>query len=161
MGTGSYGRKKRATAKKKGFKKYFLATKHRTRDVDQIQDDIAKGGVNFEYDPDLPGGGQFYCVETGRHFISADALAAHKKTKPYKKRLKELAEEQYTQAEAEAGAGIMKEKLPPIRRDADGNIINNPTFVPSAATTTSSSSSASAAAAPAAAPAPSTAAAST
>jgi len=152
MGTGRYGRKKRANAKNKGFRKYVMATKHRSRDVDQIQDDIERiqklkkekmilrkklvGGeeavekddvtneendelgsakMHFEYDPDLPGGGQFYCVETGRHFISAEALAAHKKTKGYKKRLKQLKEEKYTQDEANRGAGITKEKLPPAR----------------------------------------------
>mmetsp|Transcript_103 Transcript_103/g.348 ORF Transcript_103/g.348 Transcript_103/m.348 type:complete len:147 (-) Transcript_103:263-703(-) len=144
MGTGRYGRKKRATAKNKGFKKYFLATKHRTRDVDQIQDDIEKGGLTFDYDPDLPGGGQFYCVESGRHFINADALEAHKKTKAYRKRLKDIKEEQYNQASADAAAGCMKEVLPPVQRDAEGNVICK-TFVPKETTAASSSSSADAA----------------
>mmetsp|Transcript_28237 Transcript_28237/g.45437 ORF Transcript_28237/g.45437 Transcript_28237/m.45437 type:complete len:121 (-) Transcript_28237:1690-2052(-) len=113
MGAGRTQRKARAHCKKKGFKKYFLATKNRSRDVDQIQDDIKSGGRKFEYDPDLPGGGKFYCVETGKHFIDQQALDAHKKSKVYKRRLKELKQEQYTQAEADAGAGIMKEVLPP------------------------------------------------
>uniref|UniRef100_A0A6S8D9V8 C2H2-type domain-containing protein n=1 Tax=Aplanochytrium stocchinoi TaxID=215587 RepID=A0A6S8D9V8_9STRA len=113
MGTGKVKRKRRAHAKKKGFKKYFLSTKHRTKDVDQIQDEIKKGGLKFQYDEDLPGGGQFYCAETGRHFVDEASLKVHKKSKAYKKRLKELKEEQYTQAVADLGAGLTKEILPP------------------------------------------------
>ena len=102
-----------ATAKKKGFRKYVMATKHRARDVDQIQDDIKKGGVSFTFDEDLPGGGQFYCTESGRHFATQAALDDHKKSKIYKKRLRVLKEPQYTQEEADLGAGMRKEVLPP------------------------------------------------
>ena len=53
-------------------------------------------------------------METGRHFQSKQALEAHKKTKFYKKRVKVLkTEKQYTQDEANFGAGVTKEKLPP------------------------------------------------
>mmetsp|Transcript_13872 Transcript_13872/g.15805 ORF Transcript_13872/g.15805 Transcript_13872/m.15805 type:complete len:121 (+) Transcript_13872:129-491(+) len=117
MGTGKVKRKSRAHTKKKGFKKYFLSTKHRTKDIDQIQDEMKKGGLKFKYDEDLPGGGQFYCEATGKHFVDAAALAAHKKTKAYKKRLKALKEEQYTQETADFGAGITKEHLPPVSRE--------------------------------------------
>ena len=69
------------------------------------------------YDDDLPGGGQFYCAETGRYFQDQKALDAHKKTKFYKKRLKILrTEKQYTQDEANFGAGVTKEKLPPAHK---------------------------------------------
>mmetsp|Transcript_10592 Transcript_10592/g.19550 ORF Transcript_10592/g.19550 Transcript_10592/m.19550 type:complete len:121 (-) Transcript_10592:154-516(-) len=113
MGNGPRSRKNGQRSKNKGFKKYFLSTKHRNKDVDQIQDELGAGGLSFERDEDLPGAGQFYCVETARHFMSADALAAHKKTKIYKKRLKVLKQPQYTQAEAEAASGMTKEILPP------------------------------------------------
>lgn len=88
--------------------------------MDQIFDDVAReaerGPSKVEYDEDLPGGGQFYCVETGRHFTDQGALDAHKKTRFYKKRVKELKEEtQYTQNEAEWAAGMTKELLPRLR----------------------------------------------
>lgn len=126
MGTGQTKRKRRAHAKKKQFKKYFLSTKHRSKDLDQIQEEVAKGKVRdgrgaiasrggcYEYDEDLPGGGQFYCVETGRHFVDAHALREHKKSKAFKKRLKELKEKVYNQDEADLGAGITKEVLPSV-----------------------------------------------
>lgn len=127
MGTGKTRRGHRAHTKKKHFKKYFLSTKNRSKDVDQIQEELADGKVKdkigyiakrdgaYEYNEDLPGGGQFYCIETGRHFVDANALENHKKTKSYKKRLKELKEKIYNQDEADLGAGITKEVLPSVR----------------------------------------------
>ena len=135
MGTGQTKRKSRAHAKKKQFKKYFLSTKHRSKDLDQIQREVASKkvtdgrgyvagrGDKYEYDEDLPGGGQFYCMETGRHFVDAHALREHKKSKAYKKRLKELKEQIYTQAEADLAAGITKEVLPSAAK-ARASIIN-------------------------------------
>lgn len=115
-----YSRKRRAQSKKKGFKK-SRGTKMRKVDVDQIQDELrsqepkarAVADKRTAFDPDLPGGGQFYCVETGRHFATAHDLAAHKKTKGYKKRLKILREKQYTQAEADAAAGLGRQEYVP------------------------------------------------
>jgi len=43
-----------------------------------------------EFDPDLPAGGQFYCHETDKYFINQEAMDTHKKTKAYKRRVKEL-----------------------------------------------------------------------
>ena len=60
-------------------------------------------------DGDLPGSGQFYCVCCSRYFTDANALAAHKKTKPHKRRMKELglgSARPHTQADAEAAAGM-------------------------------------------------------
>ena len=65
------------------------------------------------FDDELPGGGQYYCVETDKHFIDAKALADHKKSRFYKKRVKEMKEEKYTQASSEWAAGLSKEILPP------------------------------------------------
>ena len=81
MGTGHYSRRKGARSKIKKYKrKTWLC--NRAKDTDQIQDEIekasqpgAKPADRFEYDDDLPGGGQFYCVETGKHFADAKALA--------------------------------------------------------------------------------------
>jgi bud site selection protein 20 len=110
------GKKPGARSKQKEYKRKVWL-KNRDRDVDQIQEDIEKSvavakPVTFEYDDDLPGGGQFYAVETGKHFIDAKALADHRKTKFFKRRVKHLKEEKYTQGTADWGAGITKEKLP-------------------------------------------------
>lgn len=122
MGGGSYSRKKGARSKIKKYKrKTWLC--HRAKDTDQIQDELEKStetGIaagKFEYDDELPGGGQFYCVETGKHFADAKALADHKKSRYYKRRCKELKEEKYTQGIAEMAAGMTKEKLPPAHGD--------------------------------------------
>lgn len=99
------------------------------KDLDQIYDDVdvtvkETGGEIGELAPlskhvavneDLPGAGQFYCVETGRYFADAESLERHKKTKFFKKRVKELKTgKKYTQDDAEFYAGVTKEKLPPV-----------------------------------------------
>jgi hypothetical protein len=69
------------------------------------------------YDDELPGGGQYYCVETAKHFIDATALQDHKKTKFYKRRVKELQQQtHHTHITAEWAAGRTKEILPPISK---------------------------------------------
>lgn len=114
MGTGKYSRRKGATSKVKKYKKKTWLC-HRAKDTDQIQDEIEKGAnsIKVSYNDELPGGGQFYCIETGMHFIDAKALADHKKSRYYKRRCKELKEEKYTQESAEFAAGMTKEILPP------------------------------------------------
>jgi len=117
MGGGHGARKPGARSKKKQYKRKIWLCR-REKDVDQIQDELEKSQekgeeIKFEFDDELPGGGQFYCAETGKHFISAKALADHKKTKFYKRRLKQLKEEKYTQGTADWAAGMTKEKLPP------------------------------------------------
>jgi U1-like Zn-finger-containing protein len=117
MGTGKTKRKHGAHTKVKKYKrKTWLC--HRAKDTDQIQDEIEKSvetgkPIAFEYDDELPGGGRFYCVETGKHFADAKALADHKKSRYYKRRVKELKEEKYTQDTAEWAGGMSKEVLPP------------------------------------------------
>ena len=119
------------SAKKKFNRKYVLSTKHHARDIDQVYDDLAKrqrvaGDDNDNeekkepqvFDEDLPAGGQFYCVETARYFMSQDALEKHKKSKQYKQRVKELLKEAvYNQESAEAALGVTKERLPSMRSD--------------------------------------------
>lgn len=79
----------RAT-KNKQYKKHH-DTKRRRRDIDQVQDDLAKEAdtnkkMEFELDEDLPGLGQHYCTPCGRHFNDAATLAAHEKTKVHARR---------------------------------------------------------------------------
>lgn len=121
MGTGQQAKKNGARSKNKQYKRAVWLS-NRDKDIDQIQDELQlaqESGVSVvqrlvpAYDDELPGGGQFYCVETGRHFIDAKALADHKKTKFYKRRCRELKDEKYTQDQADLAAGKTKEKLPP------------------------------------------------
>jgi hypothetical protein len=118
MGTGPSAKKAGSRSKIKKYKRKTWLSR-RAKDTDQIQDELEKAqetGVDpakFEYDDELPGGGQFFCVETGKHFTDAKALADHKKSRYYKRRCKELKEEKYTQGTAEWAAGMTKEKLPP------------------------------------------------
>ncbi|KAI9484667.1 hypothetical protein BDB00DRAFT_125225 [Zychaea mexicana] len=90
------------------YRKY--RTRNYARDLDQIHDDIKPENVdkykNQALDPDKPGLGQNYCVD--RHFINPDALKEHVRGKTHKKRVKLLKEEPYTQAEADAAAGLGK-----------------------------------------------------
>ena len=88
--------------------------KNRTRDLDRIQDDVkalAEGkpapfireGLDVV---DLPGGGAHYCVACARHFVDAATMALHVRTKDHKKQQKRVASEPYTQADADAAAGM-------------------------------------------------------
>ena len=91
-------------------------TKRRRRDVEQVFDDMTKKEqleTAQPFDDDLPGCGQFYCVETARYFVDQKGLDDHKKSRAYKRRVKELKEETpFTQKDAEAAAGMTKERLP-------------------------------------------------
>lgn len=117
----THAAKKGFRSKKKQYKRKVWLCR-REKDVDQIQDEIAKGDADkFEFDDELPGGGQFYCKETGKHFADARALADHKKSKDYKKRVKQLKEEKYTQHEADWASGMSKELLPPAHSSSVAN----------------------------------------
>lgn len=105
MGSG-VGRITNGKASKRARRRRTLA-----RAVDQIAEDLADAGKLAKLrappiDFDLPGLGQYYCVECARHFVDAGARKAHARSKPHKNRLKELKEKPYSQAEAEAAAGM-------------------------------------------------------
>ncbi|KAK2843814.1 hypothetical protein Q7C36_012029 [Tachysurus vachellii] len=59
-----------------------------------------------EVDYDVTGFAQHYCLHCARYFVDLKALKEHFKTKVHKRRLKQLKEEPYTQAEAERAAGM-------------------------------------------------------
>eukprot|EP01115_Flamella_aegyptia_P004557 TRINITY_DN19659_c1_g1_i1.p1 TRINITY_DN19659_c1_g1~~TRINITY_DN19659_c1_g1_i1.p1 ORF type:complete len:130 (+),score=36.66 TRINITY_DN19659_c1_g1_i1:50-439(+) len=86
-------RRKRMHKNNKGFKKSHR-TKRRTKDIDQIVQDLTpenkKKLMNQEVDIDKPGFGQHYCIECSKYFISEDAKQKHIKSKVHKKRLKQL-----------------------------------------------------------------------
>ncbi|GMH92298.1 hypothetical protein TrVE_jg2130 [Triparma verrucosa] len=123
MGNGPKQKKPGARSKIKKYKRACL-TKNRSKDLDQIQDEViaakASGDVTLstlssvEFDDDLPGGGQFFCWETSRHFPDLKSLTDHKKTREYKRRVKQIKEEKY---DPDWAAGLTKEKLPPAHGD--------------------------------------------
>lgn len=85
--------------------------KRKGKDLDEIHDDLKpqkyrKLTKDAPLDEDLPGQGQFYCVECARHFIDQENLDNHKRTKLHKKKLKELKDIPYTVQEAEAAGGL-------------------------------------------------------
>ncbi|XP_002161687.2 zinc finger protein 593 [Hydra vulgaris] len=104
-------RKKRTHKNVKDFKKSHR-TRNRTKDVDQIHDEIdlipfKKNNILHQLvDPDLPGDGQFYCVICARYFMDGKNLSEHKKTKNHKKRLRVMKEKPYSVAESQMAAGM-------------------------------------------------------
>ncbi|CEO97854.1 C2H2-type domain-containing protein [Plasmodiophora brassicae] len=95
-------------AKNKAYKK-AKRTRHRAKDVDQIQDEIklhSVGKLTTVLDPDLPAMGQIACLPCARYFVSEAVLREHCRAKDHKKRLKTVAQPQYTQDEADRAAGM-------------------------------------------------------
>ena len=114
---GRYRNARTRTTKNKDSKK-GCKTHCRSRDIDQIQDDMekvveTKAPKEFELDEDLPGMGQHYCLTCGRHFANEITLVQHRKTKIHKRRLLVVAKPKYTHDEAMLASGKTIEKLPP------------------------------------------------
>lgn len=128
MGRVAQKRKHKANGRAKSFK-----TKRYGRDLDQIHADLVyaattqvaatasklNGGVTnimpdvdgiyarAKVDPEKPGLGLFYCMECSRYMENQNVLDKHKRSKPHKRRVKELVNTPpYTQAEADAAAGL-------------------------------------------------------
>ncbi|XP_058793427.1 zinc finger protein 593 homolog [Phymastichus coffea] len=84
-------------------------TKRRTKDLDEIDEDLkeenAKKLINQELDFDKPGAAQNYCIHCARYFVNERALQDHFTTKVHKRRLKALELEPYTIEESERAAG--------------------------------------------------------
>ncbi|KAL6739054.1 hypothetical protein Aduo_012543 [Ancylostoma duodenale] len=93
-------------------RKHTISNKVRKRpgkDLDQIHEDLkpskAAKLLNQEIDLDLPGDGQFYCIECERYFIDEKTRTEHRKSKQHKNRVRSLKEVPYSMKEAEAAAG--------------------------------------------------------
>ncbi|KAI6236306.1 Zinc finger protein-like protein [Aphelenchoides besseyi] len=85
--------------------------KRKAKDLDQIHEDLQPAKVvkltsEHPVDLDLPGDGQFYCVECSRYLVDQLTLEKHRKSKTHKQQLKRLKELPYSQAEAEAAGGL-------------------------------------------------------
>ncbi|CAB4394634.1 hypothetical protein RhiirA5_269173 [Rhizophagus irregularis] len=123
---GKVGRSRTHKGNRDKYRKY--RTRNYAKDLDQVHEDIKKvtenGGDETilkiqEWNEDLPGLGQYYCIPCARYFINSEALNEHQRGKNHKKRVKLLKEVPYTQAEAEAAVGYSTE-------NSRGNaIINN------------------------------------
>jgi len=86
-------------------------TRRRLRDLDQIHADLKSpkhlaDHKNSKAEEDLPGLGQFYCVECAKWFESEHSLVGHRKGSTHKRQVKGLKEAPYTQKEAEAAIGL-------------------------------------------------------
>ncbi|SZF01237.1 unnamed protein product [Blumeria hordei] len=92
-------------------------TRRRLRDLDQISEDIRSPKhlqqyINTKVAEDLPGLGQFYCIECAKWFADDHALISHKRGSTHKRRKKALKEEPYTQKEAEGAIGLRTDNGP-------------------------------------------------
>ncbi|PAA66134.1 hypothetical protein BOX15_Mlig031632g1, partial [Macrostomum lignano] len=93
-------------------RKSQLKTKNRpAADLDQVAADLAsptrtRDLLYRQPDEDLPGAGQYYCLVCARHMTDRQALLEHRRGKPHKRRLKELGDKPYAQAEADAAGGL-------------------------------------------------------
>lgn len=86
-------------------------TRRTTRGLDQVHADVASKKhlqqyVDTKAPEDLPGFGQWYCVQCAKWFESETNFVKHGKGKPHKRRVRQLREEPYTQREAEAAVGL-------------------------------------------------------
>ncbi|GAM36603.1 C2H2 finger domain protein [Talaromyces pinophilus] len=88
-----------------------LKTKRRTRDYDQIRQDLTSRKHLQDFKDtkdaeDLPGLGQHYCVECAKWFETEHNLVAHRKGKNHKRRLRILKEDVHTHKTAEQAVGL-------------------------------------------------------
>ncbi|WPG97335.1 Zinc finger protein bud20 [Acrodontium crateriforme] len=99
-------------------------TRRRTRDLDQVHADLHKPKHLKQYQDtkakeDLPGFGEYYCIECAKWFESEYNLTRHVKGKPHKRRVRDLKEEPYSQKEAEAAVGLTTDNGRNKTKDAE------------------------------------------
>jgi len=97
------------------------------RDLDQISEDLRspkhlEQHKSLKVAEDLPGLGQFYCIECAKWFESEHSLVSHRKGSTHKRQVKALKDEPYTQKEAEAAIGLRTDNGP--RQTAKENTQN-------------------------------------
>uniref|UniRef100_A0A8D1JF56 Zinc finger protein 593 n=1 Tax=Sus scrofa TaxID=9823 RepID=A0A8D1JF56_PIG len=108
------GRSRRTGAHRAHSLARQMKAKRRRPDLDEIHRELrpqvatrTRPDPGAEPDPDLPGGGL-------RYFIDSANLKTHFRSKDHKKRLKQLSVEPYSQEEAEKAVG-MGSYVPPQR----------------------------------------------
>lgn len=95
MGKKTSKNKVKKHGKNKAYHKRYI-TARRTKDLDQIQEELAAVGSSMNdeslppakvpFDLDLPGGGQYYCMHCARHFIGPTWMDEHLASKQHKRR---------------------------------------------------------------------------
>lgn len=88
-----------------------IKTKRLTRGLDQVKADLASSNHLTQYKAtkaaeDLPGLGEFYCIECAKWFEGEHNLAGHRRGKNHKRRVRELKAEAHTQKTADAAVGL-------------------------------------------------------
>jgi len=111
MGKQPQARKRRFISRHKSrLRKTKNYRKNNLKDLDEVHDTIKKEiqeePQKLEHNDDLPGAGQWYCTECSRFFIDEETLEGHKRSKLHKKRVKDMKDTPYSQAEADAAAGL-------------------------------------------------------
>ncbi|PBP18760.1 hypothetical protein BUE80_DR010299 [Diplocarpon rosae] len=86
-------------------------TRRKLRDLDQIKADLTspkhlEQHKSSKPSEDLPGLGQYYCIECAKWFESEHSMVTHRKGSTHKRQVKALKAEPYTQKEAEAAIGL-------------------------------------------------------
>lgn len=86
-------------------------TRRHTRDLDEIHADLSspkhlEQWISTKAPEDLPGFGQWYCVECAKWYESERNFEVHKKAKPHRRRVRDLKDEPYSQREAERATGL-------------------------------------------------------
>ncbi|CZR57519.1 probable BUD20 Protein involved in bud-site selection [Phialocephala subalpina] len=92
-------------------------TRRRLRDLDQISEDLRspkhlERHKSQKAAEDLPGLGQYYCIECAKWFESENSMVTHRKGSTHKRRVKALKDEPYSQKEAEAAIGLRTDNGP-------------------------------------------------
>jgi len=95
-------------------KKTLSKTRRHIRDLDQIAEDLKnpvylKAHKSLIPKTDLPGLGEYYCIECAKWFESSNSQITHLRGKNHKRRVKALKEVPYSQKEAEAAIGLCPE----------------------------------------------------
>lgn len=80
----------------------LMKAKHISRHIDLVYEDLQTPN-KFEklpIDEDLPGLGQFYCIQCSKYFVDERGLGSHRRSKDHKKMGKKLKEKPYDLKEA-------------------------------------------------------------
>jgi len=99
-------------------------TRRYVRDIDQVKADLFNTKHLMRYTTskpkeDLPGLGQWYCIQCAKWFESENSLTTHRKGKGHRRRIKALKDEPYTQKEADAAIGLHTDNTRQKSKDED------------------------------------------
>lgn len=108
--------RKRSHASNRDHRRTKKNLKKRIFDNDQVIEQINRQ-IKPALDDELPGGGAFYCTPCCKHFENQIAMTKHISSKKHKRIVKSLIRESqdpWDQQRAEAAAGLMPERPPPL-----------------------------------------------